>query len=155
MRKALLVSGFILIIFLGAFLYIRNIYHPKTIIRQAIKESELAEGGYILCKRERVTGFHFSVIKNEKGEKVQEYCNIIGPSPFNDFDFRHNFVMADNTYIFYVEAKNMVYSEVTKQEEIEYTVTGWDILYPVKHSDFVIIDMFYPKKYIVEADVRN
>jgi len=47
----------------------------------------------------------------------------------------------------------MVYSEATQQDETEYVVTGWDILYPVKHSDFFVFDLFRTRRYITENDL--
>ena len=39
-------------------------------------------------------------------------------------------------------------------EILEYTVTGWDVFYPVKHYGF-FFDFFTPKKYITKGDVSN
>ena len=135
----------------GVSIYMRNFYEPKDILRTAVKESELKNEKYILCQQKIVTGFHWLLIKNEDGEKVYEFINIVGPTP-GELKLRYEFEMAQNTFVFYVEEKRMVYSEATKQYEIEYVVTGWDVLYPVKHGDLLLFDLFGSKKYITKKD---
>lgn len=115
----------------GVSFYMKNIYTPEMILRAAIKESELVDKRYILCKEAVTTGFEWIMIRNEDGQKTKAYCNIIGAQPFDDYKLKHEFHLAYNTFVFYVEEKNMVYSEITKQDEIEYAVTDWDVLYPV------------------------
>lgn len=137
----------------GVSFYMKNIYTPEMILKTAVKESELVDKRYILCKEAVTTGFEWIMIRNEDGQKTQAYCNIIGAQPFVDYKLKYEFHLAYNTFIFYIEEKNMVYSEVTKQDEIEYVVTGWDILYPVKHSESFVFDIFRTKKYITEDDL--
>jgi len=152
MKNKLIVFIIILfILILGVSFYMRNIYTPIAIIKTAVKESSLSGESYILCQRARTTGFDWRVIQNEYGDIVNELCNVIGSNPFAELLLRHEFVMAQNTFVFYVEEKTMKYSEVTNQEEIEYIVTGWDILYPVKHD--VIFNFFSPKGYITKNDL--
>lgn len=154
MRKAIKYFVITVLIFvLRASFYMKNFHTPQTIIKTAIKENEITDKSYILCQEARTTGFDWVLIKNEGGEKISEYCNIVGASPFSDLNFRHEFSMAKNTFIFYVEEKRMTYSEATKQDEIEYVVTGWDIKYPVKHGD--LFAFFRTNKYITEIDITG
>ena len=150
-KRSLYLTVVILALIVGVIFFMRNFYTPDNVIRTAVKESELSGQNYILCKSVIVTGFDWVLIKNEDGKKTNELCNIVGPTPFKELKLDADFVWAQNTYIFYVVEKRMVYSEVTKQEEVEYLVAGWDILYPVKHGFPYFLS---PKKYITEKDLR-
>ena len=136
----------------GVSFYMKNIHTPETILKTAVKKNELSDKNYILCKTAVTTGFEWLMIKDEEGKKTSIFCNIIGASPFDELNFISGFAWADNTFIFYIEEKKMVYSEATKQDEPEYVVTGWDMLYPVKRE---FIDLFSPKKYITTKDVNT
>ena len=153
--KALLITAIALVVtVIGASVYMKNFYVPETVLKTAVKESELPANSYILCKVERTTGFDWLLLKNEHGDKTNELCNISGASPFADFRFRYEFEMSGSTFVFYVEEKRMVYSEATGQDEVEYIVTGWDILYPVKHEG-IIFGLFMPNRYITEHYLRQ
>lgn len=153
MRKNVYIVIGVLALILGVLFYMRNLNIPKTMLITAVKEHELSGESYILCKRARTTGFDWIIVRNENGEKAYELCNIIGPNPFVELELSYEFAMANNTYIFYIEEKKVYYSEETKQDTTEYRVTGWDILYPVKHSDVPIL--FGTKKYITKSDIRK
>jgi hypothetical protein len=142
-----LLSVLILSFILGNFI---NIYKPLKI---ALKENDLSKKKYILCKVTRVTGFDWLLIKDEYGNDTSEYINIIGPSPFNTFKLSYNFETAGNTFIFYVKEKNIVHYEEMRENGIEYVITGWDILYPVKHLNMRIFDFLFNSKYITEFDL--
>ena len=156
-KKILLYLLIAVIIFIigaisGVSFFMRNIYTPETIIKTAIKKSELNDLSvkkYILCKRAVTTGFDWLMIKDEDSKKTSTFCNIIGVNPFTDLNLNLGWV--DNTFIFYIEKKKMIYSEATKKDELEYVVTGWDILYPVKRDE--LFDLFNSKKYITSRDV--
>ena len=154
MKKKLLyftIAIFILIV--GVIIFMNNFYTPTEILKTAVKGNELKNENYILCKEAWVTGFDWRMIRDEDGKKTSIFCNIIGANPFSELKLRYEFSLCDNTFIFYIEEKGMAYSEATNQDEIEYVVTGWDILYPIKHNDF--IDFFSSKKYITSKDVSN
>ena len=150
-RFALWVIIALAVILFATSFYMKNYYQPNLVLKTAVKETELTNTNYILCKRARTTGFDWLLIKNENGEKTDELCNINGPSPFDDYKLDYEFVMADNTFVFYVKEKQMKYSEAVSQDAIEFTVTGWDVLYPVKHSD--MFDFSGERKYITENDL--
>lgn len=129
----------------------RYVWMPDSVVKTAIKENEL-EGIYILCVRERITGFDWRIVsENDLGAK-NDLCNISGPSPFDDLDLKHDFVIADNTYIFHVVERNEVYSDELGEMITEYVVSGWDILYPVRHE--VIFGLLKSPKYILESDLN-
>ena len=135
------------LILFGVHFYMANIHTPQNIIRTARKESELTEGSYILTRFHRVTGFDWMLIQNENGESVQEHINIIGANPITELSLSYEFTrMGRNTYIFYIEERIEEYT-VGRGIEVQYVVTGWDILYPVRRINFIS-----PRRYITEAD---
>jgi hypothetical protein len=142
-----------LIVVVGVSLYMKNSYIPVTILKTAVKKSDLRGKSYILCQHEMVTGFDWIVIKNEFGKRTNEYCNIIGADPFGELNLRYEFVMADNVFVFYITEKRKYYCEKMNMNMLEYVVTGWDILYPVKRGE--LSDLFRRSKHITEDDVRK
>jgi len=141
--------GLSLSLLLGLLFYVKIIYIPNNILKTGIKESELIDKNYILCQTVKVTGFDWFCIKDEDGNELKEYCHIVGPDPFKTFAFSYNFEMADNIFIFYVKEKRRYYSEEILEDILEYAVTEWDILYPVKQSDIPILNLF-TKKYLTK-----
>lgn len=133
----------------------KNLHIPEAVLKIAVKESELSGKKYILCQIAKTTGFDWLLKKNENGEKTSEYCNIVGLNPFSELELKYEFQISRNIFVFYVKEKTTTFSQATMQDEIEYIVTGWDILYPVKHNDFPIIDLFNSKKFITENDLKN
>ena len=123
-----------------------------AILKTSVKKSQLIGKSYILCKEAWVTGFNWILIRNEYGIITDKYCNVIGANPFEEFAFRYEFRLAKNTFIFYVEEKNVYYSKELAQNVTEYLVTGWDILYPVKHDDY-FYGFFNKNRFITEDDV--
>lgn len=140
-----------LMLMLGTSYFMKNTYIPNSIVKTAVKENELSGKNYILCQRARTTGFDWLMVKNEANVKTNEFCNIIGSNPFDELYLRHELVMARNTYVFYINEKTITYSEELQQDIIEYTATGWDILYPVKRDD--VASFFSSKKYITGKDL--
>jgi hypothetical protein len=139
---------FMLIVIIGVVLC-KNLITLKT----AVKESELVGKSYILCQRVRVTGFDWILIKNEKGERTEEYLNIIGIDPFYELNLRYDFIISNNTYVFYITEKRKYYSEEMRENILEYVATGWDILYPVDRDGYLEYNLFGPRKYITKNDV--
>jgi hypothetical protein len=92
------------------------------------------------------------MVKDEDGNKTYTHCNIVGTDPFNELNLNTDIIFAKNIYIFYIEEKNMVYSEATKQDEIEYSVKEWDILYPIRRN--TPLALFNSNKYITEKDIK-
>jgi hypothetical protein len=158
LKKILLHLVIVAVIFMagavsGASFFMKNIYTPETILKTAVKKSELndlSDNKYILCKKTATTGFDWIMVEDENGKKTYTFCNIFVANPVVDLNLNLGWV--ENTFIFYIEEKKMVYSEATKQEEIEYIATEWDILYPIKRDE--LFDLFNPKKYLTSRDVR-
>ena len=135
-------------------MYIGTVHVPDGVIREAVKERNLTGRSYVLCKRERVTGFDWLMIRNENGNKVYEYINIVGPTPW-DLGLYHGFVQSNNTYVFYVEERRVVYSEAVLGGSFEYVVLDWDILYPVRREFFPIDMLFQTWRYITKDDLHS
>ena len=152
MKEKLMYAIKIFVVIAGALIFMQNFYIPREILKTAVKENKLKSEKYILCKQYRVTGFDWLLIKDEEGEKVHELINIVGPTP-GELGLKYEFEIAYNTFVFYVKEKKMVYSEATRQDEIEYVATGWDILYPVKHGNFP--NIISSNKYITSKDVNK
>jgi hypothetical protein len=130
------------------------LYKNPTILKPlktAVKESELVGKNYILGEHVSVTGFDWYLIKDENGEEGKEYFNVIGPNPFEEFSLSYDFYVSGNIYIFYITKKRRYYSEKMREDMLEYIVTGWDILYPVRR---VCPDNIpFINKYITEYDL--
>jgi hypothetical protein len=144
---------FIFLFILGAN-FMKNINVPKSesILKEAIKRKDIPNSNYILCQWARVTGFDWRMIRNEEGEKTKKYIKISGVNPFIEFNFKYEFLMSGNSFILYIEEKKIYYSEEERMEVTEYTVTGWDILYPIKREPE---EFFITKRYIVEGDLAK
>ena len=134
----------------GVWFYTAFIYKPNGILRVALKEREIAEEKYILCRLYRVTGYDWFLIQDENGEDVNDFIYITGANPIADLKLSYEFEMGRSTYIFYIEKRHEVYSELLGENVVEYVVTSWDILYPVRRITFIS-----PRRYITEADVRK
>ena len=146
-----IVVGLVLLL-TGILFFMKNQYLPKTILKTAVKEKNLSNRRYILCKERRVTGFDWMVIKDENGEETFEECNIIGSTP-NEFGLSYEFAMMDNTFVFYIEEKTTYRSNEIGVDVTEYIAWEWDVLYPVKHDPFS--NPFASKKYITEKDLTK
>jgi hypothetical protein len=133
----------------------KNIYTPEEILKTAVKKSKfnvLTDKKYILCERIVATGFDWFMIQDEYGEKSTTACIIIGVDPFRELNLNTDFIFGDNKYIFYIKEKNTYYSDEMRMEILEYVVTDWDILYPIKRS---FLDFFASKKYITAKDAKT
>lgn len=134
----------------GVFLWMKNSVSTEEIIKTSVTKKEISDKKYILCQRIRVTGFDWMVIQTEDGTKTREFCNIIGSDPYEELNLNYEFFMADNTFVFYVEERKAYYSEEMKLDMVEYVVTGWDVLYPVKHGD--LSGFLKTNKHIIKSD---
>lgn len=123
--------------------------NDHTRLRKSVKLEDLTGKTFILCKYYWVTGFDWEMIRNTKGEDTSEFVTITGVDPWDEIRWSMLFPVGENIFVFYVEEEREYHSEVTKRLCTEYIVSGWDILYPVKH--------FFPfgsKWYILSGD-RN
>jgi hypothetical protein len=141
-----------LIVFAMIFITV-NLYEffkPKEIIKIAIDKSELNKKNYILCQPCSVTGSEWRLVGGSDIIKSPEYCIVNGADPEGELNLKYEFMTAGNTYIFYVLEEKVYYSETLGEQCKEYTVEGWDILYPAKHG--VIFDGITFSKYITSDD---
>ena len=125
---------------------------PEQIVKEAVKKSSVS-GEYILCQRARTTGFDWHVTDAGEIGNDGEFCRIVGADPFLELPLHYDFAMADNTFVFYVESRREYYSEEMRQPIVEYTVSGWDILYPVRHE--AVFGIGKSPKYILTSDLEN
>ena len=105
-------------------------------VKKAIFKSEIPEGeDYIIARWTRVTGFDWELVEDDPKLSPQRrmYCNIKGPNP-NDLRLCYNFDTGHNKYVFYVTERREFFDEELGEQSLEYTVSGWDILYPVNHG---------------------
>lgn len=140
----------IVLILLSCFLARECLVPQEKIVKSAVRMNEI-KGEYILCRRIKTTGFNWYVtdancLYNECG-----YCQILGANPFLELPLSYDFFMADNTFVFYVESRREYYSEEMRENVIEYTVSGWDVLYPVKHE--AVFGILKSPKYILTSDL--
>jgi len=151
---AFMIIAFAFVILIGTNIYFLYIYTPDNILRVARDKRELTEKQYILCQVYRTRVSDWRLIKDEHGEIISTLTlvNISGINPFMELPFSYEFEMGRNTFIFYIEKRTEVYSENPGEDTVEYVVTGWDILYPVRRVPFTVIN---PRRYIIEADLRK
>ena len=124
----------------------------EQIVKEAVKKSSVS-GEYILCQRARTTGFDWHVTDAGEIGNDGEYCSIVGADPFRELSFLYEFSVVDNTFVFYVENRREYYSEEMREQIVEYTVSGWDILYPVRHE--AVFGIGKSPKYILTSDLEN
>ena len=129
----------------------RSIWITEPIVKKSVLKKEL-DGTYILCQRERVTGFDWRVVSGYDSRIQNEYCNISGSNPLEELSLKYDFLIANNTYVFYVEERKEYYSEKMHEMVVEYVVSDWEILYPVRHG--TIEGLLKSPNYILESDLE-
>ena len=144
---AILIAMILLLLFAG-----RCIWASQSVGKKAVRKNEL-DGTYILCERVQVTGFQWLVVSGSESGNQSEYCNISGANPFEEYKFTYDFLIAENTYVFYVEERKEYYSEVLGEMVVEYVASDWDILYPVRHG--TLLERFQSPDYIIKGDLDS
>jgi hypothetical protein len=147
----LLMFSTTLLIAIGVLIFMQFFHTPKSILKTAVKENKINSDSYVLAQQVWVTGFDWVCIQNLNGKKVNELCNIIGANPIRELNLKHEFEQGENTFIFYVEERREYFCEIMGVDVVEYIVTGWDILFPIKHND---IDLFGSRWHITKDDAR-
>jgi len=147
------IISIVIITIVGLILWMKNSVSSDEILKTAVREQELPDGEYILCKEARVTGFDWMVVHNGQGEKIQEFCKITGSNPFEEVPLSYEFSMAHNIFVFHVVEKKIFYSDEMKQDCVEYVVSGWDILYPVKHGG--LSGFLKPNNHIIKSGLHD
>ena len=133
----ILLSGYIVI---NLILY-RGIVVPfcktndEEIVKEAVTTRDLRGKDYIICKWARVTGYNYTLVKDENGKRAKKYIIVSGVDVESKLSYE--FLTAGNSFVFYVVEKKEYYSEELGEHCIEYIVDSWDVLYPVKHESVV------------------
>jgi hypothetical protein len=83
----------------------------------------------------RVTGYSWQIVMDETGNVKPIYCIITDVDPERELRLRYEFMTANNRFIFYPIERKEYYSEELRESIVEYVVSDWDILYPVKHGN--------------------
>jgi hypothetical protein len=143
------VFGLVLLVFGVVVSIMSTSFYPQTesIYKKAVTQNEIESKKYILCKVARTTGYRWELVQNEYKETGSEYVLLKGPDPQQDPGFSPDFYQ--NTFVFYITEKNTVFRAELEETCFEYTVNGWDILYPVDHGTF---PNFYPG-FMLESDI--
>jgi hypothetical protein len=102
----------------------------NEIVKNAVRQSELKERDYIICRYVRTTGFNFMLLQDEYGKKRHEYIRVVDSTPEGILSY--DFLTIGNSFIFYVDEKNQYFDSFLHENVIEYTTAGWDVLYPIK-----------------------
>ena len=103
---------------------------------------------YIICEWTLVTGYNYRIVQDENGNKPDDpYCWVTGFEIRNELtnDFLAQGGASRNKFIIY-------YTEIRPYdfdggETNEYIATGWDVLYPVAHANFMVYAPNYVLKY--------
>ena len=134
-----------IIAFDGIILFPESV-EPDEIHKEAVFCKNLKNESFIICKWVRITGFNFGLIKNEYGMSVREYVVVSGIDIESELSYE--FLTAGNSFVFYVVEKREYFSEELGENCTEYIVSGWDVLYPVKHNS----PLTRVPKYILKND---
>lgn len=152
-NKKIVITCFIIISILTTTIVVLNIVENskgESTLKTAIRHKDIRGSKYILCKSVLVTGYDWIAIEDENGKMTPTYCKITGANPQGDLKLNYEFMTADNTYVFYITEKKEYYSEELKENCVEYVVSGWDILYPIKREP--LSGFLLPRKYFTLKD---
>ena len=126
----------------------------EEIVRETVPFWKLFGRDYIVCTRERTTGYDYSVIRDKSGIPNSPYVlivdtdnNRIGSPPL---PLEHELSLYNPKIIFYVMEKREIFYEEIGEYCTEYVVDGWDIPYPMRRG-FINV---YPK-YVLKSDLYS
>ena len=122
--------------------------NKELIIKEAVNARSLRGERHIVCKWVRVTGFNYTLVKDEYGKRTQKYILVSGVNL--EQELTYEFLTAGNSFVFYVSEKREYLSD-DFGECIEYIATDWDVLYPVRHDSPVTTI----PKYVMKSDFRE
>jgi len=146
MNKRILIAIIIVLVLL-------LVFAPRGIIMVAVDKEEIEPAKYVICRPSMTTGADWVALEDDRGE-VNEMCYIRGSKPFGGLALSGDITRAENMYVFYVEEKRRVYCELADAEVLEYVVSNWDILYPIKR-DLVFFEFLRSKRYITHRDIYS
>ena len=124
--------------------------HPiilGVIAKNALKEDDLAEKEYIVCSFGE--GGEYRLLQDENGTETDQHCVIIGVDLQDELS--DGFLAKGNSFVFYPVGKKRYFDADMGQDVTEYTVDGWDVLYPVKHGDHSQLS----NDYIYESELAD
>jgi hypothetical protein len=124
---------------------------PSEVLKAAILKNALGGQNYILAQPCSVTGYEWRLAGGTGANNAFNYCIVKGENPESELNLKYEFMTAGNTFVFYVLEQEEYYSDVLGEQCVEYTVEGWDILFPVKHGS--VFDGFSFSKHITVADI--
>lgn len=151
--KTIAIILIIIILLVSAFDLWKNIKNREPIYKKAVTVVALIGKDFIVCKYSPTTGSNWIVV-NENGLPTYKNCNIVGDNiPFQNggLPLNYEFEQANNTFVFYVTEKKDGHQS-DYNTDIEYTVSGWDILYPVRRDNPFSSS---PSLFIIETDLKK
>ena len=129
---------------------------PRETIKTSVKYESLLDKKNILCITQRTTGFDWILIRDEYGNEDRQSIWITGVAvPQGDIGLTQDFILGWNTFVFYVEERRVVYCELLRESVIEYVVSGWDVLYPIRRDSANPFNWISSRKYMTEADLAQ
>ena len=125
-------------------------FPSQPTLKEAVGRGSLNGKRYILCERDKVTGFDWHILFDSEGADNGKYCNITNCDPFSELNLTYEFETGHNTFVFYVSERKEYSSEELREDTLDFEASGWDILYPVKREP--ILGCLKSRKYILESD---
>ena len=119
-------------------------------VKEAVFPWEIEDRPYVICQPVLTTGFEWFMTVDGEGEDDGGYCVITGANPTAELGLNYPFCVSKNNYIFYVEEKKEYCLEGDDGVYTEYIVSGWDILYPVRHES--VLDLLPLSGHILQSD---
>lgn len=153
MKKRIVVVSLLILVVAALFFFTMLSIKAQPIIKSAVKKRELPKDeSFIICESVAVTGFDWRIVSNQGIGEKDTWCNIVGPTPL-DLSLKYDFITSSNSYVFYVTDVQEYYSIEIDGTALAYTVSGWDILYPVRRES--MMTFLKTPKYILESDLNN
>lgn len=132
---------------------LRYLFVAEPVYKRAIKEDALIKSNaqYVLCERAQTTGYDWFAKQEGSGEWINANCRITGQNPL-DVGFQDQYLIGNNVFVMYWDHKRTYRSEALQIDIVEYEVTDWTVLAPVKRN--FPSNLFKPENYIVKSDVK-
>ena len=132
-----------------------EVIERNQIVKKAIRISEITDRDYIICRYVITTGFNFFMYEDEYGTEQSEYIVVVGSTTtgletFPEGILSYDFLTAGNHFVLYVTEKNLYFDEFLQEHIVEYTIDGWDVLYPIRHNSIINV----APRYIINDDLR-
>jgi len=119
------------------------------IVKSAVRSRDLKGKDYIICRWARVSTANYMLLYDENGNRSDVYILVTGVELEEELSYE--FLISHNKIIFYIDERTEYYNFEWGEHVIEYKVTGWDVLYPVKRDSDKLFN-FIPR-YILRSDM--